>query len=76
MNINSLKKLYKLNKGMDITLLEEINNKCKFNIPLPYLEFLQISNGLYTGDELVLLEIEDIEARNDDYEVQVYLPGL
>lgn len=38
-----------------------------------YIQFLELSNGLF-GDEITLLEAEDIQQRNIDYEVQEYLP--
>ena len=34
-----------------------------------YIQFLELSNGLF-GDEITLLEAEDIQQRNIDYEVQ------
>ena len=34
-----------------------------------YLQFLELSNGLF-GDEITLLEAEDIQQRNIDYEVK------
>lgn len=40
-----------------------------------YIQFLELSNGLY-GDEITLLEAEDIQQRNIDYEVQEYLPNF
>lgn len=40
-----------------------------------YLQFLELSNGLF-GDEITLLEAEDIEQRNIDYEVKEYLPNF
>ena len=40
-----------------------------------YLQFLELSNGLF-GDEITLLEAEDIQQRNIDYEVKEYLPNF
>lgn len=40
-----------------------------------YIQFLELSNGLF-GDEITLLEAEDIQQRNIDYEVQEYLPNF
>ena len=42
---------------------------------LSYIQFLELSNGLF-GDEITLLEAEDIQQRNIDYEVQEYLPNF
>ncbi|CCN50803.1 hypothetical protein MADA3029_p0029 [Vibrio nigripulchritudo MADA3029] len=75
MERSSLECLYKLNPGVDPARLEKREKDSTFDIPKPYLEFLKLSDGLYTGQELVLLELADIEVRNNDYEVQAYLPG-
>ena len=40
-----------------------------------YIQLLELSNGLF-GDEITLLEAEDIQQRNIDYEVQEYLPNF
>jgi len=71
----SLEKIYQLNRAISDRELDQKASEIKFDIPLPYLQFLRLSNGLYSGEELVLLEIEEIEVRNNDYEVQEYLPG-
>jgi len=71
----SLEKIYQLNRAISDRELDQKTSEIKFDIPLPYLQFLRLSNGLYSGEELVLLEIEEIEVRNNDYEVQEYLPG-
>jgi hypothetical protein len=44
-------------------------------IPSDYVALLQLSNGLSSGERLVLLELEALAARNRDYEVADYLPG-
>ncbi|PIB11561.1 SMI1/KNR4 family protein [Vibrio rotiferianus] len=71
----SLEKIYHLNRAISDRELDQKASEMKLDIPLPYLQFLRLSNGLYSGEELVLLEIEEIEVRNNDYEVQEYLPG-
>ena len=71
----SLEKIYQLNRAISGRELDQKASEMKFDIPLPYLQFLRLSNGLYSGEELVLLDIEEIEVRNSDYEVQEYLPG-
>ncbi len=40
-----------------------------------YAAFLRLSDGLYTGGNLVLLDADSIAERNRDYEVAEYLPG-
>ncbi|MET2898257.1 SMI1/KNR4 family protein [Vibrio rotiferianus] len=71
----SLEKIYQLNRAISDRELDQKASEMKLDIPLPYLQFLRLSNGLYSGEELVLLDIEEIEVRNSDYEVQEYLPG-
>ena len=75
MDRGSLEKIYQLNRAISDRELDQKTSEIKFDIPRPYLQFLRLSNGLYSGEELVLLEIEEIEVRNNDYEVQEYLPG-
>lgn len=71
-----LEALYTLNDGLDARAIARTQETLPFPLPDPYVEFLGISNGLHSGDRLVLLELEELGGRNRDYEVQDYLPGF
>lgn len=75
MNRHILERNYQLNRGLSDSEIVDEQSKISFGIPHSYRDFLKVSNGLYSGEELVLLEIEELESRNHDYEVQEYLPG-
>lgn len=68
-----LDKGFELNKPVDIKVIQDIMKKYNVLIPNSYIEFLLISNGLYS-EYFVLLEIEDIIQRNKEYEIDLYLP--
>lgn len=70
---NTLGKQYKLNSPASREQLEEAEKQIA--IPTQYKNFLTISNGLYTGEMLVLLGAEDLYTRNHNYEVQKCIPG-
>ena len=72
---NSLSQLYQLNQGVSTKVLRNSVNELPFPLHPSYTELLLISNGLYSEDSLALLEIEVLKSRNDDYEVQIYLPN-
>lgn len=75
MNEAVLKSLFKLNPPVKLNSLNVETREFISTIPQDYFDFLKLSNGLYTGDRLVLIEAEDLKQRNKDYEVQEYLPG-
>ncbi|WP_159990743.1 SMI1/KNR4 family protein [Pelistega ratti] len=64
---------FNLNKPADISVIQDTMKKYDFIIPVSYVEFLLISNGLY-AENFVLLEAEEIFQRNKDYEIDLYLP--
>ncbi|MEE6032947.1 SMI1/KNR4 family protein [Avibacterium paragallinarum] len=68
-----LDKGFDLNKPADISVIQDTMKEYDFTIPVSYVEFLLISNGLY-AENFVLLEIEEIFQRNKDYEIELYLP--
>lgn len=68
-----LDKGFELNKPADISVIQDTMKEHDFTIPVSYVEFLLISNGLY-AENFVLLEIEEIFQRNKDYEIELYLP--
>lgn len=68
-----LDKGFDLNKPADISVIQDTMKEYDFTIPVSYVEFLLISNGLY-AENFVLLEIEEIFQRNKDYEIKLYLP--
>jgi hypothetical protein len=67
--------LYTLNEGLDAGVVRDAAAALPFRLPDDYARFLTLSNGLYSGDRLVLLELEDLAGRNQDYEIQRWLPG-
>ncbi|NEN75482.1 SMI1/KNR4 family protein [Pelistega sp. NLN82] len=64
---------FDLNKPADISVIQDTMKEYDFTIPVSYVEFLLISNGLY-AENFVLLEAEEIFQRNKDYEIDLYLP--
>lgn len=72
---SSLSQLYQLNQGVSTKVLRNSVNELPFPLHPSYTKLLLISNGLYSEDSLALLEIEVLKSRNDDYEVQIYLPN-
>lgn len=68
-----LDKGFDLNKPADISVIQNTMKEYDFTLPISYVEFLLISNGLY-AENFVLLEIEEIFQRNKDYEISLYLP--
>lgn len=75
MNRDRLAALYTLNDGLDAETIRAAAASLPFRLPADYAAFLSLSNGLYSGDRLVLLELEDLAGRNRDYEIQLWLPG-
>lgn len=69
-----LDKGFELNEPASISVIQEIMKENSFIIPDSYVEFLLISNGLY-AENFVLLEVEEIFQRNQDYEINICLPG-
>lgn len=68
-----LNKGFELNEPTDINTIQEIMRSNNFTIPNSYVAFLLISNGLH-AEHFVLLEVEEIFQRNQDYEINLYLP--
>lgn len=75
MDRDRLAALYTLNEGLDADVVRAAAAALPFRLPADYARFLTLSNGLYSGDRLVLLELEDLAGRNQDYEIQRWLPG-
>lgn len=74
MNRHELEALYTLNNPATSQAIEILPPEQHILYP-SYLQFLELSNGLF-GDEITLLEAEDIQQRNIDYEVKEYLPNF
>ena len=74
MNRYELEALYTLNNPATSQAIKMLPPEWHILYPL-YLQFLELSNGLF-GDEITLLEAEDIQQRNIDYEVKEYLPNF
>ena len=72
MNRHELEALYTLNNPATSQAIKMLPSEWHILYP-SYLQFLELSNGLF-GDEITLLEAEDIQQRNIDYEVKEYLP--
>lgn len=68
-----LDKGFDLNQPADISVIQDTMREYNSTLPVSYVEFLLISNGLY-AENFVLLEIEEIFQRNKDYEIDLYLP--
>ncbi len=66
---------YALNAPAGLDAVREVERSEGFVIPPGYAALLQLTNGLNTGERLVLLALEALAARNRDYEVGDYLPG-
>lgn len=75
MDRDELAKFHALRTPASLAKIAEQQAIAPYRLPEEYVSFLLASNGLNTGDRLVLLEIEEIYGRNSDYEVQAYLPG-
>ena len=74
MNRHELEVLYTLNNPATSQAIKML--PVEWHILYPsYLQFLELSNGLF-GDEITLLEAEDIQQRNIEYEVKEYLPNF
>ena len=74
MNRHELEALYTLNNPATSQAIKMLPPEWHILYP-SYLQFLELSNGLF-GDEITLLEAEDIQQRNIDYEVKEYLPNF
>ena len=74
MNRYELETLYTLNDPATSQAIKMLPLKWHSSYS-SYIQFLELSNGLF-GDEITLLEAEDIQQRNIDYEVQEYLPNF
>ena len=74
MNKHELEALYTLNDPATSQAIKMLPPEWHSLYP-SYLQFLELSNGLF-GDEITLLEAEDIQQRNIDYEVKEYLPNF
>ena len=74
MNKRELEALYPLNDPATSQAIKMLPPEW-YSLYPSYLQFLELSNGLF-GDEITLLEAEDIEQRNIDYEVKEYLPNF
>ena len=74
MNKRELEALYTLNDPATSQAIKMLPPEW-YSLYPSYLQFLELSNGLF-GDEITLLEAEDIEQRNIDYEVKEYLPNF
>ena len=74
MNRHELETLYTLNDPATSQAIKMLPSEWHIVYPA-YLPFLELSNGLF-GDEITLLEAEDIQQRNIDYEVKEYLPNF
>lgn len=69
-----LSKGFELKNPASIDVIQDIMKKNNFIIPNSYIELLLISNGIY-AEHFILLEVEEIFQRNQDYEIDLYLPG-
>ena len=74
MNKRELEALYTLNDPATSQAIKMLPPEWNSLYP-SYLQFLELSNGLF-GDEITLLEAEEIQQRNIDYEVEEYLPNF
>ena len=74
MNKHELEALYTLNDPATSQAIKMLPPEWHSLYP-SYLQFLELSNGLF-GDEITLLEAEEIQQRNIDYEVKEYLPNF
>ena len=74
MNRHELEALYTLNNPATSQAIKMLPPEWHILYP-SYLQFLELSYGLF-GDEITLLEAEDIQQRNIDYEVKEYLPNF
>lgn len=76
MDRSSLASRYALNDPVNLMDIRAAEARDGLSLPAEYVAFLQLTDGLYTGDRLVLLELSEIAGRNHDYDVQVWLPGF
>lgn len=74
MNRHELEALYTLNNPATSQAIKMLPSEWHI-LYTSYLQFLELSNGLF-GDEITLLEAEDIQQRNIEYEVKEYLPNF
>lgn len=56
-------------------VIEREENEYGGPLPREYVELLQVSNGMHTSGSVSILGAEGVVQRNNEYEVQVYLPG-
>jgi len=75
MNKYELEKKFSLNPPASIDSIHEAQKNISLRLPEDYKNFLLICNGLHSSGNLAIHEIEDMPARNADYEVEDYLPG-
>ena len=73
MNRHELEALYTLNNPAQPSY-KNVTSRVAYFISF-ISSILELSNGLF-GDEITLLEAEDIQQRNIDYEVKEYLPNF
>lgn len=74
MNRDTLAQLYSLHDPATPESIKAAEAEYGRKLHPDYVSFLNLSNGLTTAGNLVLLEVEDITQRNEDYEVGTYLP--
>ena len=69
----------KFNGNVGITKEELLKLKLPKNLPLDYLELLQLYNGGegFVGEEyLILYSAEELKQMNATYEIEKYTPGI
>jgi len=72
---SALSKSFMMNPPAPRSVIEREENEYGGPLPREYVELLQVSNGMHTSGNLSILGAEGVVQRNNDYEVQVYLPG-
>lgn len=70
-----LKENFILNAPATKEALEQAQSVIAMNLPAEYKGLMLVSNGLHTSGNLAIHEIEDMPARNAEYEVSEFLPG-
>lgn len=72
---STLSKTFILEPPALLSVIKHEENEYGGPLPREYVELLQVSNGMYTSGNLSILGAEGVVQRNNEYEVQAYLPG-
>jgi hypothetical protein len=76
MTQHDLEKLFFLNPPADMEAINEAQKAIPIQLPQSYKNLLLICNGLHSSGCMAIHEIEDMPARNADYEVATCMPGF